>query len=126
MDDMEIICADCNSILPNQSDKCKICGSTKKIIKLHVEDNMKIYESFGFKAKNKIKNSKKNPVMDVFQGVEIHKNTGVLVNKERIIDKINNKYYEHVETFDGEILHHCDEKLTDHHGHGSAKIKLKK
>jgi ribosomal protein L40E len=124
MEDMEkIICADCNSVLPNENDKCKKCGSTKKIIKIHVKDTMQIYDGLGFKVKDKTKNSKKNPVLSAFQGAEIHKCSGKLVNKEREVDKINNRYYEHVETFNGEILHHCDEKLTDHQGHGSAKIK---
>jgi len=85
-----------------------------------------IHESIGFKAKDKTKNSRKNPVLDVFQGDEIYKRTGEWVNKEREIDKTNNRYYEIVKTLDGKILHHCDEKLTDHQGHGSAKIKSKK
>jgi len=124
MDEMVIICADCNSVLPNQNDKCKKCGSTKKVIKLFFGDIMpEIHESLGFKVKDKTKNSKKNPVLKVFQGNEIYKRTGEWVNKEREIDKTNNRYYENIETLDGKILHHCDEKLTDHQGHGSAKIK---
>ena len=127
MDDMVVICADCNSVLPNENDKCKKCGSTKKVIKLFFGDIMpEIHESIGFKAKDKTKNSRKNPVLDVFQGDEIYKRTGEWVNKEREIDKTNNRYYEIVKTLDGKILHHCDEKLTDHQGHGSAKIKSKK
>ena len=123
---MEVICVDCNSSLPNQNDRCKKCGSTRKVIKLFIEDNLKTYEGFGFKVKDKTKNSKKNPVLNVFQGNEICKNTGELVKKERVIDKTNNKYYEHIETFNGKELHHSDEKLTEHQGHGDAKIKLKK
>jgi len=124
MDEMVIICADCNSVLPNQNDKCKKCGSTKKVIKLFFGDIMpEIHESLGFKVKDKTKNSKKNPVLKVFQGNEIYKRTGEWVNKEREIDKTNNRYYENIETLDGKILHHCDEKLTDHQGHGIAKIK---
>jgi hypothetical protein len=127
MDDMVIICADCNSVLPNQNDKCKKCGSTKKVIKLFFEDAMPgIHECLHFKAKDKTKNSRKNPILDVFQGDDIYKRTGEWVNKVREFDKINNRYYENVETLDGKILHHCDEKLTDHQGHGSAKSKSKK
>jgi len=123
----EIICADCNSVLLNENDKCNKCGSSKKIIKIHFEDTMpEMREIFCFKVKDKTKNSKKNPVLDVFQGIQIRKSTGELVNKEREIDKINNRYYEHVETLDGKELHLCDEKLTDHQGHGNAKIELKK
>jgi hypothetical protein len=127
MDEMEIICADCNSVLQNQNEKCKKCGSTKKVIKLIFRDTMpEIHDSLRFKVKDKTKNSRKNPVLDVFQGDEIYKCTGEWVNKVRELDKTNNRYYENVEILDGKILHHCDEKLTDHQGHGSAKINSKK
>jgi ribosomal protein L40E len=126
MEDMKIICADCNSLLPNENDKCMKCGSTKKVIKLHFKDKISIHEGLCFKVKDKTKNSKNNPVLDVFHGNQIQKCTGEWVNKKREIDKTNNRYYEHIETLDGKELHHCDEKLTDHQGHGSAKIKLKK
>jgi len=120
---MEITCADCKSVLPNEKDECKKCGSNKKDIKLYFKKEIDIRGCYNFKVKDKTRNSKKNPVLNVFRGDEICKSTGEWVNKERVIDKKNNRYYEHVETFDGKELRHCDEKLTDHLGHGSAKIR---
>ena len=86
-------------------------------------DSIEINDQLKYKAKDKTKNSKKNPILDAFQGVDLSKKTGELVNKEREIDKINDRYYEHIETFDGTVIHHCEEKLTEHFGHGSAKSK---
>jgi len=126
IDDSEkIFCSKCNSILASEKDKCTYCGSNEKTIKLAFIDSIEIYEQFKFKAKDKTKSKKKNPILDVFQGVDLNKNTSELVNKEREIDKINNSYYEHIVTFDGTVIHHCKEKLTAHVGHGSAKFKKK-
>jgi hypothetical protein len=92
MEDMKIIYSDCNSLLPNENDKCNKCGSTNKIINLYLRDKISMHEKICFKVK----------------------------------DKTNNRYYEHIETLNGKELHHCDEKLIDHQGHGNSKIKFNK
>jgi hypothetical protein len=117
-----IVCAKCSSILTSLEDRCKYCGSSKKILKIAFTETLELRDQFKLKAKEKI-NGKKNLVLDVFQGFDLNKSTGKLVNKEREIDKINDNYYEHIETFDGTLIHHCEEKLTAHVGHGSAKFK---
>ena len=49
--------------------------------------------------------------------------TGV-VHRVRIIDKINDRYVEKVAYLDtGTIIRDCDEKLTEHYGHGSDNKK---
>ena len=125
VEDMKIICADCNTILSNENDKCNKCGSTNKIINIYIEDKISTHEAIRYKVKDETKNSKKNPVLEVLQGEEIQKCTGEWVNKVRKIDKTNDRYYEHIETLDGKEIHHCDEKLTDHQGHGNAKTSWK-
>ena len=123
----KIFCSKCNSILASEKDRCSYCGSKEKTIKLAFIDSNEIYEQFKFKAKDKTKNKKKNPILDVFQGVDIRRSTCELVHKKKEIDKINDSYYEHIDTFGGTVIHHCEEKLTAHYGHGSAKYnKIKK
>jgi len=40
----------------------------------------------------------------------------------RVRDKKNDRYRETItDPKKGQVIHHCDEKLSDHHGHGSAK-----
>jgi hypothetical protein len=44
------------------------------------------------------------------------------VRKESLFDKEQDRRYEHVvDDETGEVIHHCDHKLTEHTGHGSAK-----
>lgn len=53
-----------------------------------------------------------------------HNRNGALARHERIIDRRNNHYSEQVTLLDsGEVVHRCDEPLSDHQGHGSAKTE---
>lgn len=46
------------------------------------------------------------------------------VHKTRIIDREHDRYYEDVEDPEsGEKIHHCEEPLSEHYGHGSDKRK---
>jgi hypothetical protein len=46
------------------------------------------------------------------------------LQQERVIDRKNNVYHEKViDPVSGTVIHECDEPLTDHFGHGSAKEK---
>jgi hypothetical protein len=48
--------------------------------------------------------------------------TGKYAHHERLIDRKNDLYREHVEDPDtGEVIHHNEEPLSEHRGHGSAK-----
>jgi hypothetical protein len=118
MNDMEkIFCSDCNSVLLNLEDRCNNCGSNKKTINLLFIDNMpEIRECLSFKC---YKETRKKPILEVIQGDQIKRSTGEWVKKTREIDRKNDRYYEHVEGADG--AHHCEEKLSKHRGHGSAK-----
>lgn len=47
---------------------------------------------------------------------------GATARHERIIDRQKNQYFERATLCEsGEVSHHCDEPLTEHQGHGSAK-----
>ncbi len=51
-----------------------------------------------------------------------HNRDGAIGRVERVIDRQNDRYFEQVTIFDdGEITHHCEEPLSSHQGHGSAK-----
>ncbi len=50
------------------------------------------------------------------------KKDGKWVHKERLINRGNNRYKEVItDPESGELLHSCEEKLSDHQGHGAAK-----
>lgn len=56
----------------------------------------------------------------------VQRNRGDLpVRHERLIDRQNNRYFEKVVAREtGEVVHQCDEALSDHKGHGSDKKEL--
>ena len=46
------------------------------------------------------------------------------MKKSRVIDKYKNEYKEKVTDPDtGEVVHHNEEPLSEHYGHGYAKFK---
>jgi len=46
-----------------------------------------------------------------------------IVYKTRIIDNIQDVYFEEVKDSNSNIVHKCEEKLSGHKGHGSARKK---
>jgi hypothetical protein len=51
-----------------------------------------------------------------------HKYAG-MVQEQRLVDQVNDRYLEVIRTEDDALVHHCDEPLSHHRGHGSAKSK---
>ena len=46
------------------------------------------------------------------------------VLREEVIDRDKDVYFEKVTDYeDGRTIHHCEERLSEHKGHGSAKKK---
>lgn len=60
-----------------------------------------------------------------FEGMSIPTHsvsTRKLVQREQIIDRDNDRYYEQVTDYDtGEVIHFNEEPLSKHVGHGTAK-----
>lgn len=53
-----------------------------------------------------------------------HGRSGAIGRHERVIDRSGDKYFEKVTICDsGEVYHQCEEPLSSHWGHGSAKPK---
>jgi hypothetical protein len=66
----------------------------------------------------------KKPIAEAIHRLETQVSTGKLVEKSRLIDRLNNRYVEHVvDDATRETIHRCDEQLSEHQGHGSAKKK---
>ena len=125
-------CAECGIALPAEyasqsSDRpCHECGSVKKSIHLAFTDNaeLKVHDSLRGKVKDSRFPSKKNPRMDFFSGYDLRKSDGKWMQKERVLDKDNDHYKEVVvDSETGEVIHHNEEPLSEHFGHGSAKFK---
>ena len=128
-----IICADCKAELPAEwmrqsvpENKCPQCGSIKKIININIAEHLEIHESLKAKGKNVTMPRKKNPRVDIFSGDDLRKSDNRWMKKERVIDKDKNLYKEIVtDPATGKVIHHTEEPLSQHSGHGSAKFKTK-
>ena len=124
---MKAKCSDCGSDLPGftgseKDSPCPKCGSLKKEIEIIFEDTIEPpKEFFEYKAKQK---GKKKPVLEHQSGDEVRKSKGDWVKKTRTLDRENDKYKETViDPITSEIIHHCEEPLSKHFNHGSAKKK---
>ena len=129
-DDRGICCTDCGEPLDEEvysiqeSAPCLNCGSQKKTVELSFVDSLQLRDSLRGKIKDVTKTGKDKLRKDFFTGDDLHRKSGKWYKKERCIDKDNNHYKELV--FDpetGEIIHHCEEPLSEHRGHGSDKKK---
>ena len=67
---------------------------------------------------------KRKPVAEYIFGYELFRLARKWVYKKRVIDRRNDRYTEDVtDPETGEVIHHCDEPLTEHRGDGPAKSK---
>jgi len=64
------------------------------------------------------------PFVEQIGGADLCRKTGVWMEKTRVIDRDNDLYKETVKNpKTGEVIHHCEEPLSQHKNHGSAKNK---
>ena len=108
-----------NSEVP-ESIVCPECGSLKMEVELILCDRISLNESIHGKT-NKMP-GKKKPAYEFQAGDEYSVSKIKFVSKQRVIDRAHDRYYEDVRDKEtGEEIHHCEEKLSEHFGHGSAK-----
>ena len=130
----QVACADCGKELPAEevrqttSPPCPHCGSVKRNVTLSFVDSVApMHDSLEGKLKNTKLPSKKNPRVHFFTGDDIRHSDGKWMNKTRMIDKDKDEYSEIVtDPETGEIVHQCNEPLSQHTAHGAAKRKPKK
>ena len=115
------ICSECSYALEAEGEKCPRCGSESAIIVVKITEKLSIAESIGGKIKSE---GQKRPSGEFMYGADYSKKEHRYMKKERVIDRKNNVYHEKViDPVSGTVIHECDEPLTDHFGHGSAKEK---
>lgn len=121
-----ITCRNCDTRLDDDTDgqpskPCPNCGSLARHISLSFTDTIEIHEKISLKAKQQ---GFKKPRKELVTGDEKYVAQDRWVHKERVIDRENDKYLEVVkDPKTGEIIHQCEEPLSQHFGHGSAKHK---
>ena len=91
-------------------------------VEVIAKDEIRIRSSFAMKSKDETKTGNRRVPGEQFVGGHYHKKSEKWNTKVRIIDRVNDWYYEEVRDGDtGALIHLCDEPLSEHDGHGSAK-----
>lgn len=141
----ECMTLNCGAVSMELLDYCPLCGKkdwraivTRKAI--DQKEKMEFYvifDSWGlvkeeylpFEAEVSVtKNGIKKRDFEIkYSNSSFQKDETGAVSRYRMIDKKNDRYVEKISYTDtGTIIRDCDEKLTEHWGHGSAKDSKKK
>lgn len=124
--DVKCNCGECgveleeSPSLPHESRMpCPACGSITRAIQVSISESIVVREKLGMKGKRA---GEKKSYIESISGDDLHRKTGKWMKLSRLIDRENNVYKEEVkDPATGDIVHRCEEPLSDHKGHGSAK-----
>lgn len=122
------VCADCNCPLETESDTpsyrvpCPECGSTRRNHDFSLQLTAGAAK-VGMTIKAKSMGNTK-PRVELKQGPSYSHSLKKPVELVRLIDRGNDRYFEKVTDYEsGELIHHNEEPLSEHQGHGSARKK---
>lgn len=115
-------CADCQHPTDGPlTPQCPQCGGRRQIANMSANLTGSSRMFAGFRLK---KAGVKKPIFESVHRLETQVSTGRRVEKKRVIDRVENKYSEHVvDDETRQTIHLCEEPLDSHKGHGSAKKK---
>lgn len=114
-----IECIGCGKQLNESDAVCPDCGDTRRVISVSITEKVTIYEGLGVKGKRP---SQKKPFIEEKAGPSFSHSRQKHVHRVMTIDRDNDRYMEKVTDYQSEeVIHHCDEPLSKHRGHGSAK-----
>jgi hypothetical protein len=120
-------CSDCErplTVASNEPNRqpCPACGSTRRTFNCAVAETIHPREHLRMKVKNPSFNGKGHIRIEQQAGDSYHRASGKWSKMERIIDRENNRYFEKfTDPETGVVIHLCDQPLSEHVGHGSAK-----
>ncbi len=126
-----VTCSECGQIIDKlkntpeeERNPCPACGSTARLIKVHITDSITVHEGLKIKARHGITGK---PFLEAKTGDEIYRKEEKWVQRSLRVDRDNDRYTETVvDKETSEVIHHCDEPLRKHRNHGTAKNKRDK
>ena len=102
-------------------DPCPSCGSKARLYTIELQGEITFREKLKIKARHGGVGEVK-PFLELQTGDDFYRKTGEWSRREKMEDRENDRYLEHiVNPKTGEAIHHCEEPLSQHQGHGSAK-----
>ena len=129
MSSWKVSCVSCGESFADEQPSlerlpCPSCGAIGRRIEHVVTATRELRDSTRAKQKRPSLPSKKKLRADVFVGFDLHHKSGNWYFKDRIVNKDTDYYLERVvDPKTGAVIHECEEKLSEHIGHGSAKEK---
>ena len=116
-------CSNCDYELSELTCSCPKCGSKKKTYHLLIEEKVTIRDGLKLKAKRP---GKSRPYFESWNIPSLSSSLKKVVNLIRIFDRDNDHYHEKVTEYEtGDVIHQCDEPLSEHTGHGTDKFNRK-
>ena len=102
---------------------CPSCGSKARLYAIELMGEISLREKLKLKARHG-KAGEVKPFLELQTGDDFHRKTGEWNHREKMEDRENDHYLEHiVNPKTGNIVHHCEEQLSQHQGHGFTKIR---
>ena len=118
-------CADCGASIdlsntdPYARTPCNVCGSIKRVLHVNVIEKIQAIDGYALKGKRP---GRKKPFIEERSLPDYSRSRDKFVHLQRTIDRDNDHYSEQVTDYQtGELIHKCEEPLSQHQGHGSAK-----
>lgn len=117
-------CAGCDEMLDeppgltlDARTPCPRCGSLGRKHVVGINSTLHLYSKAVMKARRAAGGK---PYQEQIVGSDLHRKSGIWMRYERLIDRARNWYREHVTNpTTGQVVHHCEEPLSEHRGHGS-------
>jgi DnaJ-class molecular chaperone len=121
-----VVCNACKTNFQAETDvsvdarkPCPSCGSTARLFSQTIEVNVTPQVTLNYKGK---RGGKGKPFIIGKLGADLFVKLQRWVHLERIIDRENDRYKEVVtDPTTKEIIHRCEEPLSQHQNHGAAK-----
>jgi DNA-directed RNA polymerase subunit RPC12/RpoP len=131
MAETKIKCGECKCLISTGDEDtdrlpCPECGSRSLLIVMTIDEDsaLMMHDSVKGKLTRPALRSKDKLRSDIFAGQDQSRSSGKWYVKERIIDRDKDYYMEKLTDADtGEVIHFCEEKLSEHRDRGSAKAK---
>ena len=123
---MSVRCSDCGHELEDVADRasalaCPNCGGTRRTFDGSLGERADARDGLGYKLRRPGSSVRKSIILEGTRRFEPSQKAR-LVKVERHLDRLNNRYMERVIDVDsGAVLHECQEPLSAHVGHGSAR-----
>ena len=128
VDSVVVRCGACHAKLDEdphapteQRGPCPHCGSVSRHFEVGISETLALHSKLTAKGRHP---GEKRPFIEQTVGDDLHRKTGRWMKLHRVIDRLRNWYHERVtDPASGQVMHECNEPLTEHKGHDSAKPK---